>query len=67
MANNIDYTLLARGDFTYDGNENLLVRFIGHATEGNYYSIEILVLSRTQDGDLWSAVDGVNYVRMIKK
>jgi hypothetical protein len=41
-----EFTLLARGDFTGDGTEDLLVRFLDQAEEGTYFSLQTLVLER---------------------
>jgi len=61
------FDLLTKGDFNHDGNEDLLVRFMDQATGGNYYAVEILVLSKTKRKDIWSAQEGVSFLRTMNK
>lgn len=61
------FDLLAKGDFNRDGNEDLLVRFIDQATEGNYYAVKMLVLSKSIRKDIWSAQEGVSFLRTMNK
>ena len=57
------FNLLAAGDFNRDGNEDLLIYFLDQAKEGSYFSMDTLLLSRLSNVDLWTAVDGVSYIR----
>lgn len=39
------------------------MQFLDQASEGNYYSLDTLVLSRSANDVLWKAVDGVSFIR----
>jgi hypothetical protein len=57
------FDLLAKGDFNHDGNEDLLVQFIDKAIVGNYFGVEILVLTKPPKDKFWRAQEGVSFLR----
>lgn len=57
------FDLLAKGDFTHDGHEDLLVSFIEKGLKGNYFANQTLVLTRKSKHKLWQATTGIDFIR----
>ena len=57
------WTLLARGDFTSDGVEDLLVRYLDQAKTSNYFSVQVFVLQSDNTNNRWVAQLGLQLLK----
>lgn len=58
-----EFTLLARGDFNSDGIEDLLIRFLDQAGEGNYFSLQTLILERNSSNAKITASNAISFIK----
>ena len=58
-----EFTLLAQGDFTGDGNEDLLVRFLDQSGVSSYFSLQTLLLEKTGNDSKLTAKDAVKLIK----
>lgn len=58
-----EFVLLGRGDFNGDGSEDLLVRFLDQSGDASYFSLQTLVLVKTNKNAGVSALDAVGLIK----
>ncbi len=58
-----EFTLLARGDFSSDGNEDLLVRFLDQSGDSSYFSLQTLLLVKIGIDSKLTAMDAVRLIK----
>lgn len=58
-----EFTLLASGDFTGDGIEDLLVRFLDQSGDASYFSLQTLILEKPDEKSQVSANNAIKFLR----